>query len=263
MTLALSSHLILVAFCHLLFWHNVLGSWGAKKSNASTTCLKPGSPARLALTLYLPWRSLLFLYCSHTSTERDKNMVWGNLSLVGRLPTTQTNINYVPVPIPPTFLPCSRVKQCSMPSSRTEAVWVTTLRQEFYLLDSGAQQFCWQLCFRMQDLSCGECCDSDTPLCPGLPNTCTRQLPFSLWDSHLPDLKHQTIYFLSGVKWWVSVSMQVTRHLRITHFGTKLMAFNRAELNICQDTHKAVAIPIIFFPFPFFSFETLSSITFQ
>lgn len=38
--------------------------------------------------------------------------------------------------IPPTF----RVKQCSWPSSSTEAMWVTTLRQEFYLLDSGAQQ---------------------------------------------------------------------------------------------------------------------------
>lgn len=32
--------------------------------------------------------------------------------------------------------------------------------------------------------------DSDTPLCPGFPINCTRQLLFPLWDSHLPDLKH-------------------------------------------------------------------------
>lgn len=75
----------------------------------------------------------------------------GNLSLMGKFPTTQTNINYVPVPTPPTFLPCSRVKQCSVPSSSTEAVWITTLRQVLPV-DSGAQQLL--LAILAQDTGC-------------------------------------------------------------------------------------------------------------
>lgn len=124
------------------FWHKVLGSWGAKKSNASTTWgdadiqdLKPG----------LLWHSIFheghfYFFTAPTLHSKRQKYGMGNLSLMGRFPTTQTNINYVPVPTPPTLLPCSRVKQCSVPSSSTEAVWVTTLRQEFCLLDSGAQQ---------------------------------------------------------------------------------------------------------------------------
>lgn len=106
-----------------------------------------------------------------------------------------------------------------------QEMWVATLRQESYRWDPDHAYN-----FGSGNRTQPAWCNPDTPLCLRFPASCSRQLPLPLWDTHLPDLKHQTLFFSrNGARWRGLVSMQVARHLRVRHFGTKPMLFNRAE----------------------------------
>lgn len=99
--------------------------------------------------------------------------------------------------------------------------------------------------FRQQELSWWV---SPRPLlCPRFPTDGPRQLPFSLWDAHLLDLKHQTLFFLQkccqAVPFLFHAGDQLPQGYTFWHQAHALW---QAESCLGEDRHEVAAIPQLF-----------------